>query len=201
MQSLPLYFERLRQLEKEGTELKFRLPIAAGCILLTIIVFFLRFYTFPDVKTVSGNDDILPCGYVPYADFYLYIDMDGKVLSVTNNTDDNLPVIEGIKYDQFVVGDYLKVNGEVFRTVAKLTNLLEKYDCDEIFIYKIDVANLSDIHLYIKNVDVAFGSTHQADEKIRTLKEIMSNLHAAEDIMGILDIRVIGRQYIFTVLT
>ena len=198
MQSLPLSIYA----ENEDAEMKFKLLIASSVILLSLCVFLIFFYTHMNAKTVSGNEDTRSCGYVPYLDSYLYIDMNGKVLSVTASANDSLPVIEGLKFKQFVVGDYLKTdNNDAFNTVTRLVKLIKKYELGDRFINKIDVAKLDDIHLYTNNVYVAFGSINEADEKIRILKEIIANLHVAEDVKGQLDISVIGRQYIFTVLT
>ena len=182
--------------------MKFRLTIAAGLIILSIYAFFVQFYSFPNIAAMSGNDDSNPCAYVPYADSFLSIDMNGRVLSVTAAAVDGMPVIEGLKFQNFTIGGCLETdNDEVFNTIALIIKLLKKYDLNENFINQIDVSNLDDIHLYTDNVDVAFGSSKDADEKIRTLKEIMANLRGAENVKGVLDIRVIGRQYIFTVLT
>ena len=179
--------------------MKFKILIT-GLIILSLSIYLLRIY-IPDTKTASGNE-LYSCGYVPYVDSFLCIDMDGKVLSVTDSVYDNLPVIEGLRFNNFTIGSYLETdNSEVFNTVASLILLFKKYELGENFINKINVADLDDIHLYTNNVEVAFGSEEDADEKIRTLKEIIANLHVAENVKGLLDIRVIGRQYIFTVLT
>ena len=180
--------------------MKFKLLIA-GIIILSLSAFLLRIYQLHDTVAVS-NKESYSCGYVPYVDSFLCIDIDGKVLSVTDAVYNNLPIIEGLKFKNFAVGSYLETdNNEVFNTIAMLVKLFNKYELGENFISKIDVANLDNIYLYTNNVEVAFGSNKDADEKIRTLKEIMANLHVAENVKGLLDIRVIGRQYIFTVLT
>ena len=182
--------------------MKFRPLIAAGITLLLLYVFFLRFYILKDNETLSNYDEVFACGYVPYVDTFLYIDIDGKVLAVTSAANDDLPVIDGLRFKHFKIGCYLETdNNEVFNTIASLVKLLKKYNLEENFITKINVTNLEDIHLYTDNLDVAFGSAKDADEKIRTLKEIISNLHVAENVKGLLDISVIGRQYIFKVLT
>ena len=183
--------------------MKARLFIAAGIMILSLCVFLIYFYSHMNVETaVSGGNDLYSFGYVPYLDSFLCIDKDGKVLSVAKNADENIPVILGLQFDQFSVGSCLNTgNNDAFGYIAYLQSLFRKYNFDTGLVNKIDVANLDDIHLYTKNVYVAFGSTQDADAKIRTLKEIIANLRVAEGVKGILDIRVIGRQYIFTVLT
>jgi len=189
-------------LVNEGRDLKFRLLIVVLIIFLSICAYFIRYYTLPDARAITANEGLHPSGFVPYADMFLRIDMNGKVLSVTDTVNDDLPIIEGIRFTHFTIGDYLEAdNPEVFNSVAVLIRLFMKYELDDNFIHKIDIANLDDIHLYTNNVVVAFGSLRDADEKVRTLKEIMPNLPIAEDMSGKLDIRVIWKQYIFKVLT
>jgi len=183
--------------------LKARLFIAAGTLMLSLCVFLIYFYSHMNVETaVSSGNDLYSFGCVPYLDSFLCIDMNGKVLSVARNANKDAPVIVGLEFDQFSVGGCLNTkNNDAFGTIAYLLSLFRKYNLDTGLVNKIDVANLNDIHLYTKNVYVAFGSTQDADAKIRTLKEIIADLQVAEGVKGILDIRVIGRQYIFTVLT
>ena len=190
-------------LKNEGAKLKVRLFIAPGIIMLTLCVLLVYFYTHVNVKTaVSGNNDLYSFGYVPYLDSFLYINMDGKVLSVTKNTNGSIPVIEGLAFDRFTVGSCLDIENEnVFDAIAYLLGTFRKYEFDMGLISKIDVADLEDIHIYTKNVYVAFGSTQNADAKIRTLKEIIANLPIDDGVKGLLDVRVIGGKYIFKVLT
>ena len=182
--------------------MKVRLFVASGIIMLSLCVFLIYFYTHMNVKTaVSGNESVYSCGYVPYLDSFLYIDMEGKVLAVTKNAE-NMPIIEGLKYERFSVGGRLDAkNKNALDTIAYLLSLVEKYKLEDNLIYKIDVSNLEDIHLYTQNIYISFGSTHNADVKIRTLKEIIANLPVPEGLKGLLDISVIGRHYIFTILT
>jgi len=181
--------------------LKFNLLISSGVVLLVTCIFLIYFYTHINVKTVSGDEQALMCGYVSYLDSYLCIDMDGKVVSVTANTDADLPVIEGLKFKQFTVGDYLETedNG-AFNAIAAIINKAKKYELGDHFIHKIDVTNLENIHLYTKNICVTLGSTYNVDHKIRTLKEIAGSINIDENVKGLLDISVIGKRYIFTIL-
>ena len=183
--------------------MKVRLFVASGIIMLSLCVILIFFYTHMNVETaVSGSETLYSCGYVPYLDAFLSIDINGKVLTVTKNKNDNVPVIEGLTFDQFSVGGCLdEQNRNALDATARLLSLFRKYDLDNKVITKIDVANLNDIHLYTDNIYITFGSIQNADTKIRVLKEILAELRISEGVKGLLDIRVIGRQYIFTVLT
>ena len=187
----------------EGTKLNVRLYAAAGIIMFSLCAFLIFFYArMNNVKPASVDSDQYSCGYVPYLDSFLYIDMNGKVLSVTKNADSSMPVIEGLKFDQFIIGGYLNTeDNDAFKAIARLSSLFKKYGLESMPVEKIDITNLNDIHLYTKNVYVTFGSIQDADEKIRTLKAVIPNLPVSDGVKGLLDISVIGREYIFTVLT
>ena len=187
--------------KNEGTDLKFRLLVASGVFIVVICVFLIIFYTHIDVKTASAEEDKYSCGYIPYLDAFLYIDMNGKVLSITSQATPNLPVIEGLQFNHFAVGGYLNSeNNNALSDIAQLTKLFNKHELGGV-LSKIDIEDTNNIHLYTKNIYVTFGSTDHADEKIRILKEVIANLRVAEDVKGLLDISVIGRQYIFKILT
>jgi cell division protein FtsQ len=143
-------------------------------------------------------------GYVPYVDSYLCLDGEGRVLSVSAGLDEPLPLISGLQVSSFNLGEPLKAeNTDAFDVMMALANLLSKYSLlDTQFVSKVDVSDTKDIHLYIYNIDVAFGLISDADEKIRTIKAIIQdNLPDARNVKGTLDVRVIGNQYIFKVLT
>ncbi|MDR1536700.1 MAG: FtsQ-type POTRA domain-containing protein [Clostridiales bacterium] len=142
-------------------------------------------------------------GYIPYLDSYLCIDENGMVLDVSASIDEALPLIDGLRFSTFTLGEHLAVeNKEAFNIIMTLANLFDKYDLQEEFINKVDVNDVNDIHLHIYNIDVAFGLISDADEKIRTLKAIIQDtLPDSRSVRGTLDVRVIGKQYILKVLT
>ena len=183
--------------------MRVKLFIASSIIILSFCVLLISFYLHMEKKTViSAGEDPRMYGYVPYLDSFLYIDMDGMVLSVAKNTTDGIPIIEGLKFDHFSVGGCLETrNADDFKTAARLISLFEKYNPDNRPVYSIDISNLENIHLYTNSMYVTFGTIQNADVKIRTLKEIIAKLRISEGVKGLLDISVIGRQYIFTILT
>lgn len=125
-------------------------------------------------------------GYVPFSGAYLYIDQDGFVVDSKAEKGDDLPVVEGLKFDDFSVGRTLNVeNKATFDAIVLIATTLAKYD----YINKVDkinISNVENIHLYIDNIDVSFGETVEADKKIRTIIEIVKNI--SEGDRGILHI-------------
>ncbi len=114
--------------------------------------------------------------YIPYMGNYLYINDNGRVLDVRNSFTKQLPVLVGLKFDKFSLGERLEVeNPEAYDVMVELSLLFEKYSLlgD---IVKVDVSDTTDIHLYIDKIDVDFGSFENVNKKILTLIEVIKQL-------------------------
>ncbi len=149
------------------------------------------------VKSVSINR-ILPStvvvdleeyklrGYIPYSGSYLYIDGDGLVLDVQKTIKRQLPVVEGLKFNDFTVGQILKVdNPSTFDTMVEMSKLFEKHELLADVI-RVNISDESDIHFYIGKMDVEFGSFDNANRKLSMLNEVLKQLDT--DYAGILNL-------------
>ena len=143
--------------------------------------------------TIKIRERILS-GYVEYVDgIFLYIDERGRVLDSATSFIERLPVVVGLEFTEFTVGEPLKVNNPVsFDLVVTLAQLLNRYQMSQ-DIVRIDVSRPDDIHLFIKNIDVEFGDISGAEEKIRTVQAIMDEYLNDVDEGGFLNIRDINR--------
>lgn len=139
-----------------------------------------------------------PIGYVPFSGTYLSIDKFGRVIDQTQSQEiGKLPVIEGLKFEKFVLGEQLDVeNEEIIPAIIEMATLMEKYNLLGRGI-RIDVANPNKIHLYINSLDVIIGEINSLDKKIQWLCEIIDQYH-----MGVLDLSNINKgQAIMSPLT
>jgi cell division septal protein FtsQ len=156
---------------------------------------------FPDKLLVSVVERTVRC-YVEYTnmDMFLLIDEEGMVLEVHSYMRLKLPLVVGLSYNSFSVGEYLNADdAENFNNVVIISRLFEKYEFDDLL--KIDVSDKNEIHLFIKGVDVKFGSLEDADRKISTLKLEIQNLEQRfDDMRGFLDISDINSPDTFTPL-
>jgi cell division septal protein FtsQ len=153
---------------------------------------------FPNVVEVHVYEKQLS-GYVPYLHNYLCVDHECRVRDVTSEAI-GLPVIHGLKFDSFRLGEALTVNDtEAFDTVVYILKLFSKYGVD--YVDSIDAADPQNIRLSAYNVSVEFGPIKDADEKLRSLDEILDKLPDVASVAGMLDISDIKRHYIFKVLT
>lgn len=119
-------------------------------------------------------------GYVPYLKNYLYIDDDGVVLDVKDSYTKPCPVVVGLDFNTFSLGDPLVVkNTKSFNTIVELSKLMTKYNLLEDVI-RVDVSDPEDIHLFINNVDVFFGDLTDSNRKIGYLNEIIKTIPAED---------------------
>ena len=126
----------------------------------------------PSSVNVTVNEYKLR-GYVPYSGSYLFIDGDGRVLDVQKKITKSLPVVEGLKFNNVTVGEILQVdNPSTFETMVHLSKLFEKYNLLSNVI-RVDMTDVTDIHLYTGSVDIKFGSFDDANRKLLMLIEVL----------------------------
>jgi cell division protein FtsQ len=158
---------------------------------------------FPN-KILVSLDEYDLSGYVPYLNSFLCIDSDGLVITTTDTAAQDIPIIEGLSFNSFCVGQPLQTaNANAITAVVKVVRLLQKYNdkADSCTVSAVNVASVDDIHLFVNNIDIEFGPLVDADEKIRTMDAIIAKLPNNDTIHGVLDMRVIGQKYIFKILT
>lgn len=138
-------------------------------------------------------------GYVPYMGAYLYIDEEGRVLETQNACHEALPIVTGLKFDSFLLGEVLPVeNKDSLQVVLQMSQLMKKYDLMNLVV-KIDVTDPKDVYAFINKVEIHLGDMKDADQKIRIIGEIMKNI-PIED-RGTLDLRDLHKPIIFQYLT
>lgn len=115
-------------------------------------------------------------GYIPYMNAYLYIDENGRVLDSKTEMKKQLPILTGLKFDGFVLGEVLETDSiTTYKSVSELAELFSRYELLDAVI-KVDVADDSDIHMYIDKLEVKFGGFDDANEKIAYLNEILKTV-------------------------
>lgn len=125
-------------------------------------------------------------GYVPYMDSYLYIDDEGRVLDCQKSFTKVLPVVKGLDFSTFTLGEKLATDNEnAFEIVVELSRLMSSNDILDAVV-RVDVSNTDEIHLYVRNVNVVFGTFDEAPWKISALNEILQKIDPS--IPGTLDI-------------
>ena len=134
-------------------------------------------------------------GYVPFMGSYLYIDEYGRVLDVQTYYKDNLPIVEGLVFDKFCLGELLQVeNQKSYDVVVGISQIMTKYELLNM-VLKLNVSDPEKIHIYVNNVDIFIGNLDDCDEKIRTMAAIIQKLDKKD--FGSLDLSDLSKPIIF----
>lgn len=155
--------------------------------------------TYPDSLSIRVVERKV-CGYINYkeTDTYILIDEDGMVLETKTYMEEKLPIIVGLDFESFAVGEILKTENEgTFQSVVTLWKLFEKYGLADV--EKMDVSDTENIHLYIDNVDVLFYGMTDVDKKLQGLKGVIDSGKIPKGARGILDWQP-PNEYIFRYL-
>lgn len=115
-------------------------------------------------------------GYVPYMGAYLYIDEAGRVLDVQEACREALPMVKGLAFGNFTLGEVIPVeNPEALDVVLYISQLMEKYELLDLVV-EIDVSNPKSVYAYVNQVQIILGDMENGDTKIRYMAEIMKTI-------------------------
>ena len=125
--------------------------------------------------------------YVRFRDnTYLFVDSEGMVLESRTSFTERHPVVEGLRFNEFTVGEYLEVeNRDAFYSMLVISGLFELFDIAQDII-RIDLSREDEIHFYYGNINIQMGSRQNLDLKIRTMMEILPTLEPYRHIGGFL---------------
>jgi hypothetical protein len=155
---------------------------------------------YPDSLTIQITERRLT-GYVEYMQGkYLFLDENGRVLEIGGEMTEKLPVVTGLKFDRFRLGEPLPVeNAAAFKTIVRYARLLNSFGLAD-KVSRLDVSDAGNARIIYNRVEFNVGDDRNADEKIRTMIEIVNNMPNAELIKGIVDLRRLTGQYVLKVL-
>jgi len=141
-------------------------------------------------------------GYIQFTqDQFLYIDKYGRVLEVNSFFTRPLPIVVGLTFSEFVLGEILEIaNEDAFSVVTILAYLFDKYDIEQ-DIVRVDISDSSNIRFYYGQIGINIGTVEDIDQKVRIVQAILPELTPMKTIGGNLDIRSIHRPWVFQLLT
>ena len=119
-----------------------------------------------------------PVGYVPFMGAYILIDESGCVLEVnTTLCEGKLPIIKGLGFNQFKIGDTINVDDRKKLTATEVC--IKALVKNEVImeISEIDLQDINNIELEVgKTIKVNLGSKENAHYKMMFLKEILQTI-------------------------
>ncbi len=135
-------------------------------------------------------------GYVEYTGSYLCLSDNGLVIDVKNEITYPAPVIMGLKFDSFTLGEPLKTdNPEAFDSLIELSELFSKYQLIN-NVLKVDISDPRDIRFYCGSVQVIYGKNDGSTNRILTLIEILKTLDTS--VPGTLDLTLENPTFTYT---
>ena len=115
---------------------------------------------------------------------YLYFDKDGIIVESANNLVENVPVVEGLEFQELVLYEKLKIQKQsLFHTILELTRLIEE---NGLTVEKIVFSTGYHVTLHSGNLEIQLGKRDSYDEPLGALKGILA---VAGDRSGTLDMR------------
>jgi len=132
---------------------------------------------------------------------FLYIDDMGRVLEVRTFFTEPLPVVTGLAFNSFQLGEVLDVpNRAAFHIVAQYASALQRYGLGGMVTH-IDVSDMHNTRIQFPNLVFNVGDAHNADEKVRHMAAIVAALPDSPSYRGIIDLREITGQFILSIIT
>lgn len=131
---------------------------------------------------------------------FLYLDDIGRVLEMRTYFTEPLPVLVGLYFTRFQLGEILDVpDTAAFSVIVQYAQLLNHHGIIN-YVSHIDVSDAANIRIIVNNVMIVnVGGITDADEKVRTIAAILELFPPDEAIPGYIDLRDVGRFYIFDV--
>lgn len=155
-------------------------------------------FKLPNTMIVSISENKI-IGYIKYLGSYLYIDRTGCVLDIKKETEESLPIIEGLDFSSFTINKEIPVeNLEAFQAALTVSNSMSKYGVLDDAV-SINVSDTDNLYAYINNVKVLLGDNSRMEEKIKTMAEAAKEI--PEEDMGTLDLTDLSKPIIFKYTT
>lgn len=127
--------------------------------------------TWPNKMNVAVYEKAI-VGYISYMGCNMYFDKDGIVVESSTDLYENVPQIDGLKFDSIVINTKLDVgNADIYNTILDLIQSFDKYDIDVDKVYFDASYNIT---LYMGDVKVSLGSSKDFTDRLFELKQLSS---------------------------
>ena len=128
-------------------------------------------------KTISG------C--IQYMGQYVYFDKDGTVLQSLAEKKEGVPVVTGIKFGEFTVGQPFSVEDDsMFATIMNLSSLIGHYNIE---VKKIHLA-AGEVIIYSGKIKIRLRNKAMYDDEIAALSSILE-IAKEKNLSGVIDMR------------
>lgn len=124
------------------------------------------------VLTVKVEEK-LRSGVLKYMNRYFYFNEDGVAMESRKTLFEHVPVITGVKFEEVVPNEKIKVKGDYFDTIVELTKLIAAYQLD---INEIHFDGENDITLKSGKYKIYLGSKEELKGKIENVPAVLESV-------------------------
>lgn len=142
-----------------------------------------------DVKYVSHNSveinvyEKTLSGCIKYMGHFVYFDKDGRVLESLSEHKQGVPVVTGIEFCDFTLGEQFDVDDDtLFKAIMNVSQLISHYNID---VKRIHV-NKGDIMIYSGNVQIYLGKRAFYDDQLAALSSVLKTANKVK-LSGVID--------------
>ena len=156
---------------------------------------------FPNRLYVSITERRLTAYFEHMPGSFLFLDDTGRVLEVRTYFTEPLPVLDGLQFTRFQLGEVLEVpDTAAFNVIVQYAQLLNHHGLID-RVSHINVSDSANIRIIIGNKEFNVGGgIHGADEKVRTILQVLAAMPYPELMRGFMDMRELRPQYFFEML-
>ena len=117
-------------------------------------------------------------GVFKYMNRYFYFNEDGIAMESRKTLFDHVPVVTGVKFQEVKPNEKIKVKGDYFDTIVKITKLIASYQLD---ITEIHFDGENDITLTSGDYKIHLGSTEELKGKMENIPAVLDSVSAKSD--------------------
>ena len=127
---------------------------------------------------------LVACFY--YMGSYIFFDKDGMILEASSEKKENIPCIEGVKFNSFTMNEKIALdNDEQIDMILDLAELINHYEMD---VDKIYFDNRSEVTLYCGKIKVLLGKNKLYDQQIASVSDVIKKARK-DKLKGMIDMK------------
>ena len=132
---------------------------------------------------------------------FLYIDEQGRVLEVRSFTSGTRPIVVGLNFTHFALGEVLEVpDASAFDIATEYALHIYHHGLVDRVTY-IDVSDTANTRILVGYIEFNVGDINNAESRVRVIAGILAEMPDAEIARGFVDLRVTRGEYFFEILT
>ena len=131
---------------------------------------------------------------------FMFLDEEGRVLEVRSVTSGRLPIVEGLDFTRWGLGEILEVpDSTAFNIMTLYAQLIYRHGLVD-RVTHINVADTANTRILVGNIEFNVGGISDAEVKVSIIAGILAEMPEVELARGVVDLREIRGEYFFEIL-